>query len=53
MSTKTKAGNWALPPTNTNAQGRPLTGRVIFGMLTGEGPDQPSKTDVVSEKPRR
>jgi hypothetical protein len=33
-------GNWASPPKNNNTQDRPLTGRVIFGMLTGgEGPD--------------
>ena len=40
-NTKLKTlGNWALPPTNNNNADRPLTGRVIFGMLTGnEGPD--------------
>ena len=48
-------GNWALPPINNNTADRPLAGRVIFGMLTGnEEPD--SNNDVVTsakkKKPR-
>ena len=47
-------GNWATPPKNTNAEDRPLTGRVIFGMLTGEGPDHTVPTEVItSAKDRR
>lgn len=48
------AGNWALPPTNNNVTDRPLTGRVIFGMLTTgtEGPE-PTNEVVTSEKDRR
>lgn len=47
------AGNWALPPTNNNNVGRPLNGRVIFGMLTGkEVPDQVNEV-VTSAKDRR
>ncbi len=44
--------HWALPPTNTNTHSRPLTGRVIFGMLTGGGPDQtpPNETVITSAK---
>ena len=51
---QTKAiGNWATPPKNTNAEDRPLTGRVIFGMLTGEGPDQTCSDVETSAKDKR
>lgn len=47
-------GNWALPPTNNNVAHRPLTGRVIFGMLTGGESPEPNATEVItSAKDRR
>lgn len=54
-NTKLKTlGHWALPPTTNNTAGRPLAGRVIVGMLTGnEGPEPPK--DVIAsakKKPR-
>ena len=52
---KTKAtthGNWAPPPKQQHTPSRSLTGRVIFGMLTGdEGPE--SKEREPDAKPRR
>ena len=46
-------GNWALPPTNNNNAGRPLAGRVIFGMLTGhEGPEVNDGIITSAKKPK-
>ena len=44
-------GNWAVPPINNNNAGRPLAGRVIVGMLTGnEGPDH---SDVLTSAKKK
>jgi hypothetical protein len=47
------AGNWAPPPTTNNTDGRPLSGRVIFGMLTGNEVPDPGNDVVTSAKDRR
>ena len=52
-NTKAKTtGNWALPPTTHNTPSRPLTGRVIFGMLTGDEGPEPTNREP-DAKPRR
>lgn len=53
--TKLKSlGNWATPPINNNNAGRPLAGRVIFGLLTGtEAPEQVGNEVITSAKDRR
>jgi hypothetical protein len=44
---------WALPPNNNNHAHRPLTGRVIFGMLTGDEIPAPNQDVITSAKDRR
>lgn len=45
--------HWALPPNNNNHAHRPLTGRVIFGMLTGDEIPAPNQDVITSAKDRR
>jgi hypothetical protein len=55
-NTKLKTpGNWAIPPTSNNHAGRPLAGRVIFGLLTGNEGPEPTRDESKSakKKPRR
>jgi hypothetical protein len=52
--TKLKAaGNWAPPNTNDNNADHTLTGRVIFGLLTGNEVPDPTLDVVTSAKDRR
>lgn len=50
-------GHWAVPPDHTNRAHRPLAGRVIFGMLTGdEAPESATQTReavITSARDRR
>ena len=51
---KTKPKHWAAPPAPpTNAQDRPLTGRVLIGLLTGDEAPEPAATDDSDSKSRR
>jgi hypothetical protein len=46
------AGSWA-PPKTTHTAHRTLSGRVIFGLLTGDEEPDPTSDVVTSAKDRR